>query len=243
MRVLIVSDVHANLVALKAVLGACPPVDAVWNLGDTVGYGPQPAACLDRLRERGAEPSLAGNHDLACIGAVDLAEFNPVARAAAAWTASRLSREHRAYLAALPGLTTVEGCTLAHASPRDPVWEYVVDATAATANLRAVETALCVVGHSHVALVATLRPGDRVARLRPLRDGETVDLADGRHLVNPGSVGQPRDRDPRAAYALLDTGRGALTAHRVAYDVAATQRQMAAASLPPSLIARLALGV
>lgn len=242
MKILIVSDVHANLVALEAVLAACPPVDAVWNLGDTVGYGPRPAACLARLHEHGVHPTLSGNHDLACIGALDLALFNPAARTAAEWTATRLSQEQRAYLAALPSVTTVDGCTLAHASPRDPVWEYVVDAGTATANLRAVTTSLCLVGHSHVALVATLREGDRIATPRPLRDGETVDLAAGRHLVNPGSVGQPRDRDPRAAYALLDTERSALTARRVAYDVAATQRQMAAASLPTSLIARLARG-
>lgn len=242
MKILIVSDVHANLVALETVFRASPPVDAVWNLGDTVGYGPQPGACIDRIRERGANPSLVGNHDLACIGALDLAHFNPVARAAAAWTANRLSPDHRSYLEQLPSIVAVAGVTLAHASPRDPVWEYVVDPAAATASLRAIETAVCFVGHSHVALVATLAAEDRVATLRPLRDGETLDLAVGRHLVNPGSVGQPRDRDPRAAYALLDLDRGALTAHRVPYDVGATQRLMTAASLPAPLIKRLASG-
>lgn len=242
MKVLIVSDVHANLVALEAVLADCRSVDALWNLGDTVGYGPRPAACLDRLREEGADPALAGNHDLACIGAIDPAAFNPVARAAAVWTADRLTPEHRAYLAALPGMTSVDGCTLAHASPRDPVWEYVVDAGSATAALRAIATPLCFVGHSHVALVASLAVGDRVAAIRRLRESERLDLALGRHLVNPGSVGQPRDGDPRAAYAVLDTARGVLTGHRVAYDVATTQAQMAAVSLPSALIARLGVG-
>lgn len=242
MKILIVSDVHANLVALEAVFRASPAVDAVWNLGDTVGYGPQPAACLDRIRELGADPSLAGNHDLACIGALDLALFNPVARAAATWTATQLRPDHRSYLGQLPSIVAVAGFTLVHASPRDPVWEYVVDPAAATASLRAIETPVCFVGHSHIALVASLETGDRAAKLRPLRDGETLDLAVGRHLVNPGSAGQPRDRDPRAAYAQLDLDRGTLSAHRVAYDVAATQRLMSAAALPAPLIKRLASG-
>lgn len=243
MKVLLVSDVHANAVALEAVLTDAGSFDALWNLGDTVGYGPEPVRCLELLDERGADPTLAGNHDLACVGALALSEFNPVARAAAEWTAKRLGPRHRAFLANLPSLATVAGFTLAHGSPRHPVWEYVIDPATAAASMEAVATSVCFVGHSHLPLVATVPVGHRGATLRPLRDGETIDLARGRHLVNPGSVGQPRDRDARAAYALLDVDRGSLAAHRVTYDVAATQRRMMEASLPVPLIFRLAHGV
>jgi len=242
-KVLLVSDVHANLVALEAVLTAAPSVDAIWNLGDTVGYGPRPHECLELLSGLGAAPVLAGNHDLACIGAVDLAEFNPVAQAACRWTAGRLGPEDRAHLAALPSSTTEDGVTLAHASPRDPVWEYVASASIAAANFPLFETRVCFVGHTHRPLRATLDPGTRSVDVYPLGDQETVDLLAGRHLLNPGSVGQPRDGDPRAAFAVLDTDRGTLTARRAAYDVRRTQAQMAAAGLPPVLAARLSRGV
>lgn len=243
MKVLIVSDVHANAIALEAVLARAGVVDAVWNLGDTVGYGPEPVRSLELLVDRGADPTLAGNHDLACVGALDLAAFNPVARAAALWTARQLGPEHRAHLLSLPSTLVVADFTLTHGSPRDPVWEYVVDAAAAAASLDAVATPVCLVGHSHIALVASQTSAGNDAVLRPLRDGDTLDLSHGRYLVNPGSVGQPRDRDSRAAYALLDTAAGTLSVHRVAYDVGETQRRMAEASLPAPLIARLARGI
>jgi diadenosine tetraphosphatase ApaH/serine/threonine PP2A family protein phosphatase len=242
MTILVLSDIHGNLAALQAVLAAAGSIDAIWNIGDTVGYGPHPGECIDLLVERGARPSLVGNHDLACLGSVDLAEFNPTARAAVAWTAARLAPHHLAYLTGLPSMTVADGFTLAHASPRAPVWEYVLDARVATANFAHFETAVCLIGHTHVALSATLRPGAEAAEVRRLEDGETLDLDGPRLLVNPGSVGQPRDRDPRAAFALIDTERQTLTARRVAYDIAATQRDMARAGLPTILADRLALG-
>jgi diadenosine tetraphosphatase ApaH/serine/threonine PP2A family protein phosphatase len=243
MKVLLVSDVHANLVALEAVLADAAEVDALWNIGDTIGYGPRPRECLDLMVDRLANPVLVGNHDLACIGDVDLAEFNPVAQIASRWTALQLGMDHRSYLKNLPAMTTAEGYTLAHGSPRAPIWEYVTNAAIATDNFAHFDTDVCFIGHTHIAMYAVLREGQAMAELYPFRPGETLDLLKARYLVNPGSVGQPRDRDPRAAYAILDTGRGTVTAHRVAYDVAKTQRQMALANLPDVLVARLAHGM
>ena len=242
MKILVVSDIHANLEALEAVLAAAGTVDAIWNLGDTVGYGPRPGACLDLIVERGASPILVGNHDLASVGDLDLSDFNPVARAAARWTAQQLQREHVRYLKELPATTTAEGYTLAHGSPRAPVWEYITSSVVATENFACFTTDACLIGHTHVAMYATLHPHQTKAEVSPFRPGETIDLSSARYLVNPGSVGQPRDRDPRAAYAILDSTRGTITAHRTMYDIAATQAQMAKAGLPDMLIARLALG-
>lgn len=243
MKVLIVSDIHANLVAFEAVLADCKDFDAIWNIGDTIGYGPKPRECLDRLVDLGAHPVLVGNHDLACIGEVDLAEFNPVAQIASRWTALQLGMDHRAYLCSLPALTTVDGFTLAHGSPRAPIWEYVTTAAVATENFACFDTSVCFIGHTHIAMYAVMRVGSTTAELYPLRHGDTIDLQSGRFIINSGSVGQPRDRDPRAAYAVLDTDRGTVTAHRVEYDVTATQRQMALANLPEVLIQRLAHGI
>lgn len=243
MKILIVSDIHANLVALDAVLAFCAEYDAVWNLGDTIGYGPKPRECIDRMVDLFANPVLVGNHDLACIGEVDIAEFNPVAQVASRWTALQLGMDHRAYLSDLPALTTTPLYTLAHGSPRSPVWEYVTSAAVATENFAVFDTDVCFIGHTHIAMYAVLADGAEIAEIKPLRDGDTIDLLAGRYLINPGSVGQPRDRDPRAAYAVLDTDRGTLTAHRVEYDVATTQRQMAFANLPEVLIGRLTHGM
>lgn len=243
MKVLVVSDVHANQVALEAVLAAFPSHDALWNVGDTVGYGPRPRECLDLMVDRGANPVLVGNHDLACIGEVDLQEFNPIAQIASRWTALQLGMDHRAYLKELPAMTLAAGYTLAHGSPRAPIWEYVTNAAIASDNFAFFDTDVCFIGHTHLAMYAVLKGGQTVAEIQPLRDGDTLDLLTARFLVNPGSVGQPRDRDPRAACAMLDTDRGTLTAHRVAYDIAKTQRQMVLANLPDVLITRLSHGM
>jgi diadenosine tetraphosphatase ApaH/serine/threonine PP2A family protein phosphatase len=242
-KVLLLSDVHANLIALEAVLGACGEVNAVWNLGDTVGYGPQPRECIDRIVALCASPVLVGNHDLACIGEIDIADFNPIAQAASRWTSRQLGMDHQAYLRTRPAITKVKDYTLAHGSPRSPVWEYVTSAAVANENFACFDTNVCFIGHTHIAMYAIQSEGAATAEIHPLRPGETLDLLAGRFLVNPGSVGQPRDRDPRAAYAILDTSRWTLTAHRAEYDVAATQRQMIQAGLPDVLISRLAHGV
>jgi len=242
MRALILTDVHANLVALGEVLAdAAGAYDEIWNLGDTVGYGPEPNACLERL-DAIAAIQLAGNHDLAAAGVVSTRDFNPIAKAANEWTATQLSADRKQELATRPGRVDRDGVTLAHGSPRDPIWEYVLDAVSATASLLHVEGDLCFVGHSHVALVAIIRPGERSAVLVPLDPNTTVDLQAGRMLINPGSVGQPRDGDPRAAYAIFDSDKQTVIGKRVPYDIVKTQSAMRAAQLPERLINRLANG-
>lgn len=242
MRVLLISDVHGNLVALEAVLQDARPFDVVWNLGDTVGYGPRPAECLTLLRTEVQTIALAGNHDLAAIGSLNLHEFNSLARQAAIWTGQRLSANDRERISRLVSTTVETGYSLAHGSPRSPVWEYILDAATATANLAFFSTQLCFVGHTHVPLVAEFGEACGRAVLSSFQAGTTIDLRRPRRIINPGSVGQPRDGDPRAAYAILDTARATIEARRVNYDIGKTQSQMASAGLPPALTRRLALG-
>jgi diadenosine tetraphosphatase ApaH/serine/threonine PP2A family protein phosphatase len=241
-RIVVISDIHANLVALEAVLEDAGDVDAIWNLGDTIGYGPKPRECIDKMVDILANPVLVGNHDLACIGEVDVAEFNPVAQIASRWTALQLGMDHRAYLHDLPALASIDGYTLAHGSPRSPVWEYITNQLVATENFACFETNACFIGHTHIAMYASIQPDATTAEIFPLRPGQVIEFGEARYMINPGSVGQPRDRDPRAAYAILDTASGTVTGHRVEYEIAATQRQMALANLPEILIARLANG-
>jgi diadenosine tetraphosphatase ApaH/serine/threonine PP2A family protein phosphatase len=243
MRILILSDVHANLTALEAVLAdAAGQYDAAWNLGDTVGYGPDPVAVWARLNEVCAV-QLGGNHDLAATTGEEIDSFNPFARQAAIWTGEQLTPEIRDDLAHRPGhLILDDAIVIAHGSPRDPFHEYVLDEITATANLLHVAGDLCLVGHSHVAFTATIRPGDKTARLAALEPGASVDLDSGRILANPGSVGQPRDGDPRAAFAILNTETNMFEARRVTYDVAAVQARMRAAGLHERLVTRLAVG-
>lgn len=242
MRIVLVSDIHSNAVALDAVLAALPPHDELWCLGDTIGYGPEPNRCLTVMRDR-ARYALTGNHDLASLGLVSLADFNALARTANQWNNAQLEPDLRAYLQALPARLDVSAdATLAHASPRDPVWEYILDPATAKANLSHFATPLCFVGHSHVPTVF-IQAGDGKTTFRRPNPGETVTIApDARAIFNPGSVGQPRDGDPRAAYAVWDTDAHTIRFNRVEYDVAATQRTMRDAGLPDMLAERLAFG-
>ena len=236
MRIAVLSDIHANLPALDAVLAALGPVDAVWHLGDVVGYGPHPDEVVARLEELGAV-GVRGNHDAAALDPTMAEWFNPDARLAIEWTARRIGRATRAWLGALPDRRESSGLTLVHGSPRDPTWEYLVTASEARANLPAFGTAHLLHGHTHVPVAFR----DSGGRMEPLaaRDGASLVLDDRRVLANPGSVGQPRAGDPRASAMILDTGTSTLTWRRVAYAIAATQAAMRAAGLPPRLAARL----
>ena len=251
MRIAVLSDLHSNLEALEAVLAdlaAQGGADQTWCLGDIVGYGPDPAETLEFVRAK-VDVAVAGNHDYAVAGVIDTAEFNPYAAAAAHWTAQRLSEPQRQFLKQLP--TKVEAAatfTLAHGSPRQPLWEYLVSTAVAQANLSAFNTPCCLVGHSHVPLLfafpTTPKGGSSPTptQARILEPGEVVPLSAGRFILNPGSVGQPRDGDPRAAYAIVDTAGGTLTQRRVSYDFRRTQEKMQRAGLPPYLSQRLAVG-
>lgn len=261
MRIVILSDVHSNLVALEAVLRdaeAQGPVDGVWCLGDTVGYGPQPNECVSRLRDCGAL-MVAGNHDRAATGAMGVEDFNADAAAAALWTRERLDEDARVHLDSLPEVAYAGGeelypilkdgasgadFTLVHGTLRWPVWEYLYSFEAAAAHLERQETPFGLVGHTHVPMVVVEGPEfEHGCDMYRLDDGATVELDRARRVViNPGSAGQPRDGDPRSAYAVYDSDLATVTQRRVEYDVAATQKLMEPAGLPRWLIERLATG-
>jgi len=243
MLIAILSDIHSNYVALEAVQEQLPAYDQLWCLGDTIGYGPRPNECLQYVRDLGVHV-LTGNHDLASLGSVSLELFNDVARVANEWNGKQLREELCDYLKGRPARLEVEqlGATLAHASPREPVWEYIVDDTIARANWRHFPGSLCLVGHTHVPTICTLTV-DGVTHFRRAERGEVLELLPNeRYILNPGSVGQPRDGDPRAAYALWDTDARTVRFERIGYDVGATQRQIRDVGLPEWLAERLELG-
>jgi len=243
MRIAVLSDIHSNLAALQAVRADFADIDEVWVLGDIVGYGPQPNEVIATLQEMGAR-SVLGNHDGAAIGGVDPAYFNPDARAAIEWTATAIDDNARSYLAALPEVRRDGDLTAVHGSPRDPIWEYITSRGIAAANLEHFDTRLCLFGHTHLPVVYRVADGDVEAN--PGLPGEAVQLDGARALLNPGSVGQPRDGLPDAAYAVLETGEtpetAAMTFHRVRYDIDLTQRLMRERDLPPRLVERLRYG-
>ncbi|MBA3412653.1 MAG: metallophosphoesterase family protein [Actinobacteria bacterium] len=243
MRVAVISDIHGNLHALESVLSALEPhsPEEIWCLGDLVGYGPRPNECVALVAQQ-TSICLVGNHDLGVLGRIDLAEFSPDAEAGARWTRSVLSPENRVILESLPSSAeTPHGAAqLFHASPRDPVWEYVLSAQAARDALEATSAPLVLVGHSHVPLA--IRPKGRGVAGGIAPGGFEVEL-EGRWLLNPGSVGQPRDGDPRAAVLLLDLERRFAKFHRVAYPIERTQRELREHGLPEPLALRLEHGM
>jgi predicted phosphodiesterase len=243
MRVAVISDIHANAHALDAVLGAVDAErpDALWSLGDLVGYGPRPNECVRALRER-ADVSLVGNHDLAVLGRLDLDDFTRDAAQAAYWTRDTLGPDERAYLQTLePSAATVQAA-LFHASALDPVWEYVLSEEAARSSLHATTQPVVLVGHSHVALaLVETEEGQLLGGLAP--EGTEVELDAGRWLLNPGSVGQPRDGDARAAWLLIDTDAARAAFRRIPYPIEQTQAEIQARGLPPTLAARLEHGI
>jgi diadenosine tetraphosphatase ApaH/serine/threonine PP2A family protein phosphatase len=240
MRVAVISDIHANAHALDAVLAAidAEAPEAIWCLGDLVGYGPRPNECVRLVRERTAV-SLLGNHDLGALGRLDLGDFTRDAADAARWTLAELGAEERAFLESLRPEGRQDGVALFHGSARDPVWEYVLSEEAVRGSLAATAEPVVLVGHSHVPLALVETEGRISGGLAPA--GKEVESGGGRFLLNPGSVGQPRDGDPRAAWLLLDTA-GRASFRRTAYDVEATQAEIRAAGLPESLAVRLASG-
>jgi diadenosine tetraphosphatase ApaH/serine/threonine PP2A family protein phosphatase len=242
MRVAVVSDIHSNLHALEAVLAAidAEPPDELWCLGDLVGYGPRPNECCATIAER-ADVCLAGNHDLAVRGTIDLEEFGGEAAVAAGWTRDVLAPEAQELLDRLEPAGAAHGVSLYHGSARDPIWEYVLSDEGALATLELADSPLVLVGHSHVAL-RVVQSGDELDGGVAPADTE-LDVGDVRALLNPGSVGQPRDGDPRAAYLLLDLDTQHASFRRVEYDVERTQHEMRDAGLPEMLAGRLQLGL
>ncbi len=242
MPVAVLSDIHGNRHAFEAVLEDVRSrgVAELWCLGDIVGYGADPAACVALAREH-ADRCLAGNHDLAVTGELSLDEFSRGAALAARWTQEVLGEEELGFLRGLSPQGRAGDVGLFHASPRDPVWEYVLSALLADLCLDATDAPVSLVGHSHVALAFARRDGE-LASGSQARAGEVADLTGARFLLNPGSVGQPRDGDPRAAWLLLDTDAGSAAWQRTEYDIAGAQAAIRAAGLPDSLAERLGYG-
>ena len=240
MRIAVLSDIHANLPALDAVLADAGDVDAIWHLGDVVGYGPDPDGVVERLRLIGAV-GVRGNHDAAACGGSEIDWFNPDARRAMEWTRAAIGPAALTWLGDLPERQVLNGFELVHGSPREPIWEYVTSSDVALENIAVLAAPVGLHGHTHVP-VAWVENGGRVELIRA-KGGTRLELAGRRALVNPGSVGQPRDGDPDAAYAILDPEAGVVSWHRVAYDVAAVQAAMRDAGLPAALRSRLSLGL
>ncbi len=243
MRVAIISDIHGNRHAFEAVLAAAGAEgpDAIWCLGDLVGYGADPDACVALARDH-AEVCLAGNHDLAVTGALPIDEFSPGAAAAVEWTQEKMEPENITYLRGLRPSDQREGVGLYHASPRDPIWEYVLSPLLAELSLSGMRERVALIGHSHVALAFTRPPDGPVSGERRYPDDEADLGGDAGWLLNPGSVGQPRDGDPRAAWLLLDLDRERAVWQRTEYDIEGAAAAIRAAGLPDSLAQRLQHG-
>jgi predicted phosphodiesterase len=240
MRIAVLSDIHSNLVALDAVLAHAGSLDGVWHLGDVVGYGPDPDGVVARLASVDAVGVL-GNHDSAALGGIEIEWFNPEARAAVEWTGRAISAATRDWLSALPERRVIGDIALVHGSPRDPLREYVSSVAVAEANLAILESTFGLHGHTHVP-VAFAEDHDRTV-VDHAGDGRTFAGSGRRALINPGSVGQPRDGDPRSSYMVLDPDAQTVTWHRVEYDIPAVQDAIRAAGLPRRLADRLAFGI
>ena len=244
MRYAIIADIHANLPAFAAVLEDIERrggMAEVWCLGDVVGYGPDPHQCIELLRQY-PYICVAGNHDWAAVGKLSLSEFNPDAAVACRWTAEQLSAEDVDFLGSLPPVIEKDDFTLVHGSPREPIWEYLLSISSARENFAHFRSQFCLVGHSHVPLVFSLSETDTCSSSQFLTN---IGLALGksRLIINPGGVGQPRDSDPRASYAIYDSTARLVRLYRVPYDVGATQARMVECNLPMRLVARLSYGV
>lgn len=241
MKILVISDIHANLTALETVLKAAGDFDATWCLGDLVGYGADLNECVERVRALPNLLCVKGNHDLAIYNAENLEMFNIEASQAIRISRGIINKENIDYLQQLPEIITTDLATLSHGSPRDPIWEYILDAHEARYNFMEFNTTLAFVGHSHLPIMFKLeQPGNKVLRQFP-EPGLQVDLT-GRCILNPGSVGQPRDNDPRASFGIFDPDEMTWEIHRVEYDYPTTQAHIIQAGLPEKHARRLSAG-
>jgi diadenosine tetraphosphatase ApaH/serine/threonine PP2A family protein phosphatase len=244
MKIAILADIHANLNAFTAVLKDVEQrggVDNYWCLGDVVNYGPDPSKCVELLR-RLKHVAIAGNHDLAAAGKIPLNLFNPDAARAMEWTIKQLNQEDIGFLAGLGEMQIRDDFTMVHGSPRDPIWEYLLSVTQAEENFGYFNTSYCLVGHSHEPQLFRVEEDGRIFFMK---FNEGLGQVAGRYrlIINPGSVGQPRDGDPRASYCIFDTESRIIRLFRVSYDIGATQLKMVRANLPMRLVVRLEKGV
>ena len=242
MRYVVISDIHGNFPALQAALKDAGTFDVVLCLGDIVGYGPNPNECIERVLEF-ENIIIAGNHDWGAISRADLYIFNTDARKALIWTRETLTQKNAAFLANLPKTMRVGAqVLLSHGSPREPIWEYLVDMRSSRENFLKFSFDLCLVGHTHLPMVFEWDIEEERVHISLPKVGTPVDLSKTRHIINPGSVGQPRDGNPHASYGLLDTDTWTWEARRVEYAVEITQERMRARELPTRLVERLSVG-
>jgi diadenosine tetraphosphatase ApaH/serine/threonine PP2A family protein phosphatase len=245
MRALIISDIHGNVVALRAVLRAAKEIgyDMVYCLGDLVGYGPEPDECVSRIRELPELTCVMGNHDAAVSGYISIDSFNQDAQESVHWVIEHMSAENLQFLNHLPDLMVKDGGTITHGSPRNPIWEYILDSYTARMNYEFFETQFCFVGHSHQPIVFRYRQMDGILPnwYIPI-NGEIFEFTDERVILNPGSVGQPRDRDPRASFGIFDLSQLTWTVHRVTYNIEKVQKQIEETGLPERNAIRLSEG-
>jgi diadenosine tetraphosphatase ApaH/serine/threonine PP2A family protein phosphatase len=241
-KVLVISDVHANITALEAVLADAGKIEEAWCLGDIAGYGSDPNECIERIRALPNLTCMMGNHDYAAIGDMALEVFNSDARKALLWQRERITEANNKFLGSLLQQPKVCGSvTLVHGSPRDPIWEYIMNTLVARINLDCFETPWCLVGHSHFQAVFQYQAETDEMSIRVPGPADRYELTE-RAILNPGSVGQPRDRDPRAAYAIIDQEAKTWEPHRAEYDIKSVQKRILEAGLPPRHAERLAGG-
>jgi predicted phosphodiesterase len=241
MRILVLSDIHANHTALEAVLDAAGTVDAVWCLGDLVGYGPDPNQCINTIRSLPNLTCVLGNHDAAALYRIDLSAFNYDARLSLKWMINTITETNHNFLESLPETAVQYDCFLVHGSPRNPIWEYVLDIYTAWTNFEEFTQKICIIGHSHIPLAFLHNALENSVVIRPMVAGDTL-LTYHRAILNPGSVGQPRDHDPRAAYAIYYPDLGRWESYRVEYDVKSVQERIINAGLPEHHAIRLGEG-
>ena len=239
MRILVISDIHANLTALDAVLTDAGEFDAAWCLGDLVGYGPDPNECIAKVRALPNLRCIIGNHDAAALDQIDTKTFNLEARQALEWTQETLTETSVSFLSSLQQKIEINNVTLTHGSPRHPVWEYLMDSQTAALNFDYFSTPYCFVGHTHLPVVYT-REEKKLVVYKPTPNNKIT--LSPRTIINPGSVGQPRDHDPRAAYVIYNPGENTWDYRRLTYDIPAVQTRMADAQLPERHIVRLQAG-
>ena len=241
MRILIITDIHSNIFALDAVLKDVGEFDAVWCLGDIVGYGPDPNDCIERVRSLPNLTCLLGNHDAAVVNKINLDTFNTEAKNSVLWMQSILSHENLTFLKGLTETAVIGEVTLAHGSPRNPIWEYILDTVVARINLGYFDTQLCFVGHTHLPVYFYVEKNSIHIRWKIMTDKEKI-YPSGRAIINPGSVGQPRDRDSRASYAIYDSDQNIWELRRVAYDITQVQERIYSIGLPARNAIRLSEG-
>ena len=241
MRTLLISDIHANAAALEAVLRAAGEYERVFCLGDIVGYGPEPQRCIEMVQALPDLTCIMGNHDAALLGLIDLHAFNDEARRAVEVQQAHVNADGLAWLGSLPQLAAVGGVNLAHGSPRNPIWEYIMNPATAQANFGEYEGQICLVGHSHIACIFIEEPFLQPSVLLPRQGDRFVNSR--RFILNPGSVGQPRDRNPQASFVIYDDEEQSWLFQRVKYDITAVQRQIVALGIPERHARRLRQGI